>query len=96
MADHLGFISSLSFNPDGTRLASVDSIGAIKIWYGLPNEKSASQSIEIKYKILYLFIYLFIDFADSWSLDANLDFTELHVKRYFLINKIYFFLIFIQ
>ncbi len=45
MADHLGFISSLSFNPDGTRLASVDSIGAIKIWYGLPNEKSASQSI---------------------------------------------------
>jgi len=48
MADHLGFISSLSFNPDGTRLASVDSIGAIKIWYGLPNETSASQGMKIK------------------------------------------------
>jgi WD40 repeat protein len=48
MSDHSGFISSLSFNPDGTRLASVDSIGSIKIWYGLPNEKSASQSIKNK------------------------------------------------
>jgi WD40 repeat protein len=47
MADHLGFISSLSFNPDGTRLASVDSLGAIKIWYGLPNEKSSSQSMRL-------------------------------------------------
>ncbi len=53
MADHLGFISSLSFNPDGTRLASVDSIGAIKIWHGLPNEKSTSQSMKIKFYILY-------------------------------------------
>ncbi|CAF1425836.1 unnamed protein product [Adineta steineri] len=43
MADHLGFISSLSFNPDGTRLASVDSVGAIKVWHGLPNETSTSQ-----------------------------------------------------
>ncbi|CAF4498655.1 unnamed protein product, partial [Rotaria magnacalcarata] len=30
MNDHLGYISSLSFNPNGTQLASVDSIGAIK------------------------------------------------------------------
>ncbi len=49
MADHLGFISSLSFNPDGTRLASVDSIGAIKIWHGLPNETSASQSLQFEF-----------------------------------------------
>ncbi|CAF1634662.1 unnamed protein product, partial [Adineta ricciae] len=43
MSDHLGYISSLSFNPDGTRLASVDSIGSIKVWHGLPNETSTSQ-----------------------------------------------------
>ena len=43
MADHLGYISSLSFNPNGTRLASVDNLGAIKIWHGLPNEESNSQ-----------------------------------------------------
>ena len=43
MGDHSGFISSLSFNPDGTRLASVDSIGSIKIWHGLSNEKSILQ-----------------------------------------------------
>ncbi|UJR37055.1 hypothetical protein I4U23_029760 [Adineta vaga] len=43
MADHLGYISSLSFNPDGTRLASVDSIGSIKVWHGLPTETSTSQ-----------------------------------------------------
>ena len=61
MADHLGYISSLGFNPDGTRLASVDSIGAIKIWHGLPNETSSSQSMKKElnnenylYKILYL------------------------------------------
>jgi WD40 repeat protein len=48
MPDHLGYISSLSFNPDGTRLASVDSIGAIKIWHGLPNETSTSHSMKIK------------------------------------------------
>ncbi len=50
MADHLGLITSLSFNPDGTRLASVDSLGAIKIWHGLPNEKSTSQSMKISLK----------------------------------------------
>ncbi|CAF0859168.1 unnamed protein product [Rotaria sordida] len=43
MPEHLGYISSLSFNPDGTQLASVDSIGAIKIWHGLPNETSTSR-----------------------------------------------------
>ncbi|CAF2659041.1 unnamed protein product [Rotaria sp. Silwood2] len=42
MNTHSGYISSLSFNPDGTQLASVDSIGAIKIWHGLPNATSAS------------------------------------------------------
>ena len=47
MTDHLGYTSSLSFNPDGTRFASVDSLGAIKIWHGLPNEKSDSQGMRI-------------------------------------------------
>lgn len=42
MADHLGYISSLSFNVNGTQLASVDSIGAIKVWNGLPSETSKS------------------------------------------------------
>jgi WD40 repeat protein len=50
MADHLGYISNLSFNPDGTRLASVDSIGAIKLWHGLPNETSTSHSMKNKSK----------------------------------------------
>ncbi len=58
MADHLGFISSLSFNPDGTRLASVDSIGAIKIWHGLPNDKSTSQSTNKN--LICFFLYCFI------------------------------------
>jgi WD40 repeat protein len=58
MADHLGFISSLSFNPDGTRLASVDSIGAIKIWHGLPNDKSTSQSTNKN--LIFFFLYSFI------------------------------------
>ncbi|CAF3431313.1 unnamed protein product [Rotaria sp. Silwood1] len=44
MPDHLGYISSLSFNSDGTYLASVDSIGAIRIWHGLPNETSATHA----------------------------------------------------
>lgn len=54
MADHLGYITSLSFNPDGTRLASVDNIGAIKVWFGLPHEKSASQS-NLIFEILLIF-----------------------------------------
>ncbi|CAF3764743.1 unnamed protein product [Rotaria socialis] len=44
MNDHLGYISSLSFNPNGTQLASVDSIGAIKIWNGLPSETISADS----------------------------------------------------
>jgi WD40 repeat protein len=59
MADHLGYISSLAFNPDGTRLASVDSLGAIKIWHGLPNEKSASQGMKIRSNENFLFLFLF-------------------------------------
>ena len=52
MSDHLGYISSLSFNPDGTRLASVDSIGSIKVWHGLPNETSTSQSMTFELNIV--------------------------------------------
>jgi WD40 repeat protein len=63
MADHLGYISSLSFNPDGTRLASVDSLGAIKIWHGLPNEKSSSQSIKIKKKYQIKILDFFFSFC---------------------------------
>jgi WD40 repeat protein len=44
MVDHLGYISSLAFNPDGTQLASVDSIGSIKVWHGLASESNASSS----------------------------------------------------
>jgi WD40 repeat protein len=60
MGDHLGYISSLSFNPDGTRLATVDSVGAIKIWFGLPNEANNTRSNNATVDIaIELFIHRF-------------------------------------
>lgn len=82
MGDHIGFISSISFNPDGTRLASVDSIGAIKLWHGKIHDTSSSKSNEFdrQRQLNIVNIHFHLDLADSWKLEVNLDFAELQVK----------------